>query len=202
MFQFVINLIILINKSSIHFPLQSEFHMLRHFETINDATQEKLLSNGYSLSQIQQEVFLPGSKFFSHFANDIKELLEKVLQHPYQKTTGINGNHIIESVLSKTEYPNGIGTKAVVNLDEITKDQQAQIFYEKNRGFPLAHLLVDDLPITNQFTLILKPIPDGYAFITAFSGVSAMPIPDYKMTNAQFEACKKFWELHLFLKKK
>ncbi len=188
--------------SSIQFNIQSEFHMLRHFETIDKATQEELLSNGYALSQIQQELSLTGSKFFSHFANDIKELLEKVLQHPYQKTTGINGNHIIESGLPKTEYPNGIGTKAVVTLDEITKDQHAQIFYEKNRGFPLAHLLVDNLPITNHFTLILKSIPEGYAFITAFSGESAMPIPDYKMTNAQFEACKKYWELHLFLKKK
>jgi hypothetical protein len=176
--------------------------MLRHFETINDATQEKLLSNGYSLSQIQQEVFLPGSKFFSHFANDIKELLEKLLQHPYHKSTGINGNHIIESEFSITEYPYGIGTKAVVALDEISKEKQAEIFYEKNRNFSLAHLLVEDFPITNQCTLILKPVPEGYNFITAFSGESAMPIPDYKMTNAHFDACKIFWDQHVFLKKK
>ncbi len=176
--------------------------MLRHFESIDLVTQEKLLANRYSLSQIQQELSLPGSKFFSHFANDINELLEKVLQHPYQKSTGINGNHIIESVLSKTEYANGIGTKAVVTLDEITKEQKSHIFYEKNRNFSLTHLLVDELPITNQCTLILKPITEGYAFITAFSGEAAMPIPDYKMTNAQFEACKSYWDHHVFLKKK
>jgi hypothetical protein len=176
--------------------------MLRHFEKIDTITQEKLLTNGYSLSQMQQELSLPGSKFFTHFANDINELLEKVLQHPYQKTTGINGNYIFESVLSKTEYPNGIGTKAVVNLDEISKEKQAEIFYEKNRNFSLAHLLVEDFPITNQCTLILKPVPEGYNFITAFSGESAMPIPDYKMTNAHFDACKIFWDQHVFLKKK
>ena len=191
----------MIDIQSIQYNLQSEFHMLRHFETIDNAIQEKLLLNGYELTQIQQELSLPGSKFFSHFANDIKELLEKVLNHPYRKSTGINGNHIIESEMPTTEYPNGIGTKAVVSLDEISKDQQAQIFYEKNRGFPLAHLVVDVLPITNQCTLILKPIPEGYAFISAFSGESAMPIPDFKMTNEQFDACKVYWDRHVFLKR-
>ena len=176
--------------------------MLRHFETIDSVTQEKLLSNSYSLSQIQQELSLPGSKFFTHFANDINELLEKVLQHPYQKSTGINGNHIIESKLSITDYTNGIGTKAVIALDEISKEQQANIFYEKNRKFSLAHLLVDELPVTNQCTIILKPVPEGYTFITAFSGETAMPIPDYKMPIAQFNVCKSFWDGHVFLKKK
>ena len=192
----------MINISSIHFTLQSEFHMLRHFQTADGVTQEKLLANGYSLSQIQQELSLPGSKFFTHFANDIIELLEKVLQQPYQKSTGINGNHIIESEYSIVDYPNGIGTKGVVSLNAISKEQQAKIFYEKNRNFSLAHLLVEELPKSNQCTLILKPVPEGYTFVTAFSGESAMPIPDYKMTNAQFEACKLFWYKHVFLKMK
>jgi hypothetical protein len=49
--------------------------------------------------------------------------------------------------------------------------------------------------------LILKPITEGYEFISAFSGESAMPIPDYKMTKPQFDACKKFWDKQVFLKK-
>ena len=190
----------MIEINSVQFNLQSEFHMLRHFESVDDITMKQLLDNGYSQNQIQEELLLPGSKFFSHFANDLNELLEKVLQHPFQKSTGINGNRIIESEMPKSEYPNGIGTKAVVSLDEISKEQQSQIFYEKNRGFPLAHLLVEVLPVTNQCTLILKPIPEGYAFISAFSGATAMPIPDFKMTKAQFEACKLFWNKHVFLK--
>ncbi len=196
------NHFVMIEFHSIQYNLKSEFHMIRHFETIDDGMQEKFLSNGYGISQIQQELSLTGSKFFSHFANDIKELLEKVLHYPYRKSTGINGNHIIESEMPTTEFPNGIGTKGVVSLDEISSDQQTQIFYDKNRGFPLAHLLVDELPVTNQCTLILKPSVDGYFFISAFSGASAMPIPDYKMTNAQFDACKAFWDRHVFLKKR
>jgi hypothetical protein len=192
----------MIEIHSIQYNLQSEFHMLRHFETIDDGMQEKLLSNGYGISQIQQELSLTGSKFFSHFANDIKELLEKILRYPYQKSIGINGNHVIETEFPIDEFPNGIGTKAVVNLDEISSDQQTQIFFEKNRNFPLAHLLVDELLVTNECTLILKPSVDGYVFISAFSGASAMPIPDYKMTNAQFDACKAFWDRHVFLKKR
>ena len=195
------NLDHLIQKSSIHFTPQSQFHMLRHFESVDNATTQLLLNNGYTQNQIHQELSLTGSKFFSHFANDINELLEKILLHPYQKSTGINGNHIIESTLPIDEYPNGIGTKAVVSLEEISSAQQAQIFKEKNRNYSLAHLLVDSLPVTNQCTLILKPIPEGYAFITAFSGESAMPIPDYKMSKSQFDACKAYWDRHIFLKK-
>jgi hypothetical protein len=191
----------MIENHSIHFTLQSEFHMLRHFESVDDSMLKQMLSNGYSQEQIQQELSLTGSKFFSHFANDIIELLEKVLQHPYEKTIGINGNHIIETFLPINDYPNGIGTKAVVSLADISKEYQADIFYEKNRNYSLAHLLVDNLPVTNQCTLILRPNTEGYTFISAFSGESAMPIPDYEMTNAQFDACKLFWDQHVFLKK-
>jgi hypothetical protein len=175
--------------------------MLRHFESVDDAILQQLLNNGYTQNQIHQELSLTGSKFFSHFAKDINELLEKILQHPYQKSTGINGNHIIESTLPIDEYPNGIGTKAVLSIDDISSAQQSQIFHEKNRNYKLAHLLVDTLPITNQCTLILKPISEGYAFITAFSGESAMPIPEFKMSKKQFETCKAYWDGHVFLKK-
>jgi hypothetical protein len=191
----------MIEIQSIQLTLQSQFHMIRHFESVDDDILKLLLNNGYTQIQIQQELSLPGSKFFSHFANDIKELLEKVLQYPYSKSTGINGNHIIEISIPQNEYPNGIGTKGVVSINEIPSEQKPQIFYEKNRNFPLAHLLVDTLPISNHCTLILKPIPEGYAFISAFSGESAMPIPDYKMTKPQFDACKTFWDGHVFLKK-
>ena len=191
----------MIEIQSIKYTPQSQFHMLRHFESVDDITTQLLLNNGYTQNQIQQELSLPGSKFFSHFAKDINELLEKILKHPYQKSTGINCNHIIESTLPIDEYPNGIGTKAVVSIDDISSSQQSQIFKEKNRNYSLAHLLVDSLPVTNQCTLILKPISEGFAFITAFSGESAMPIPDYKMSKSQFDACKAYWDGHVFLKK-
>jgi len=191
----------MIELQSIKFTHQSQFHMLRHFESVDDDILQLFLNNGYTQIQIQQELALPGSKFFSHFANDIKELLEKVLQYPYTKSTGINGNHIIEISIPKNEYPKGIGTKGVVSINEISIEQKSNLFYEKNRNFLLTHLLVDTLPITNQCTLILKPISEGYAFITTFSGESAMPIPDYKMTKSQFEACKAYWDAHVFLKK-
>ena len=185
----------------VSFTPQSQFHMLRHFESVDDAILHMLLDNGYTQNQIQQELSLTGSKFFSQFANDIKELLEKVLLYPYTKSTGINGNHIIEISIPHNEYPNGIGSKGVVSINEISSEQKPQIFYEKNRNFPLAHLLVDTLPVTNNCTLILKPIPEGYAFISAFSGESAMPIPDFKMPKSQFDACKAYWDRHVFLKK-
>ena len=176
--------------------------MLRHFEKLDENVHQRLLKQGYTDHQIEKEKSLVGSKFFTHFANDIKELLEKTLQHPHKKTTGINGTHIIETTIPFEAFPSGIGTKAVVALNEISKEKQAQIFYEKNRNVMLAHLMLEALPVTNICTIILRPSAAGYSFISAFSGESAMPIPDFKMTKAQFDACKSYWDSHVFLKKK
>lgn len=190
----------MIDIHAIKYNVESEFHMLRHFESVDNITQQKLLSFGYTVEQIQYEMSLPGSKFFSNFANDIKELLEKILSYPYHKTIGINGNHIVGFDLPEIEFPQGIGTRAVISLEELSVAEKAELFYEKNRNFSLAHLIVEDLPVTNLCTLILKPVAEGYAFISAFSGASAMPIPDFKMTHSQFEACKAYWDSHVFLK--
>jgi len=176
--------------------------MLRHFEELDENLHMRLLNHGYTQGQIQETLSLPGSTFFSYFANDIKELLEKVLAYPYKKSTSINGTHIIETTIPFEAFPSGIGTKGVVSLNEISKEKQAQIFYEKNRNFLLAHLMIDELPVTNNCNIVLRPSSAGYNFITAFSGLSAMPIPDYKMTKAQFDACKSYWDNHVFLKKK
>jgi hypothetical protein len=62
--------------------------------------------------------------------------------------------------------------------------------------------MIAELPVTNNCNIVLRPSSAGYNFVTAFSGLSAMPIPDYKMTKAQFDACKSYWDKHVFLKKK
>lgn len=190
----------MIEIDSIQYNLQSEFHMLRHFEKAENEILRNLFLEGYSIQEIQNELSLPGSKFFSHFANDISELIEKIVPHIIQKSVGINGNHIIESDIPLEQFPNGIGTKAVVALKDITPEFQSKIFFEKNRNYSLSHFLVDKLPITNRCTLILKPVTDGYIFISAFSGESAMPIPKNDMPTEIFNACAAYWSEHVFLK--
>lgn len=190
----------MIDIHSIQYNLQSEFHMLRHFEKADDEILKNLLLEGYSLKDIQNELALPGSKFFSHFANDISELIEKIAPHIIQKSVGINGNHIIESDIPIEQFPNGIGTKAVVALKDVTPELRSKIYFEKNRNYSLSHLLVDQLPVTNRCTLILKPVTDGYIFISAFSGESAMPIPKDDMSTEIFNACTAYWNEHVFLK--
>ena len=190
----------MIEIDTIQFNIQSEFHMLRHFEKVDDGVLKKFFLEGYSLKNIQNELALPGSKFFSHFANDISELVEKIAPHIVQKSVGINGNHIIEFDIPIELFPNGIGTKAVVALKDVTPELRSKIYFEKNRNYSLSHLLVDQLPVTNRCTLILKPVTDGYIFISAFSGESAMPIPKDNMSMEIFNACATYWSDHVFLK--
>ena len=190
----------MIHLSSIQFNIQSEFHMLRHFEMLDDTLQQKLLENNFTPLQLQQELSLSGSRFFSFFATDITQLLNRILHQPYKQSIGLNGNLIIESTFSEKEYPNGIGTKAVIPLNHIASTEQKSIFYENNRNYPIAHLLVNDLLITQDCTLILKPITNGYLFISAFPGEQAMPIPNEKMNVELFDECKDYWSKHIFLK--
>lgn len=190
----------MIEIQSIQYNLQSEFHMLRHFENADDEVLKKFLLEGYLIQEIQNELSLPGSKFFSHFANDISELIEKIIPYIFRKSVGINGNHIIESNIPFDLFPDGIGTKAVLALKDVSPELKSKIYFEKNRNYSLSHLLVDQLPVTNQCTLILKPDNDGYIFISAFPGESAMPIPKDDMPAEIFNACTAYWNEHVFLK--
>ena len=190
----------MIDLSSIQFNIQSEFHMLRHFEILDDNLQQKLLENNFTPLQLQEELSLSGSRFFSFFATDIPQLLYKILQQPYKQSVGLNGNLIIESNFNKEQCPNGIGSKAVIPLNLLSTTEQQNIYYENNRNYPIAHFLVNHLPSTQDCTLILKPITNGYLFISAFPGEQAMPIPSENMKIELFEACKDYWSKHIFLK--
>ena len=184
---------------SIVYDINSQFHMLRHFEKPDEQLINIFLQNGYSIDVINSEFQQPGSKFYSNFARNIDNLLVTVKQQGFQLTKGLNGNTILVSNLSALEFPGGIGTVAVIPFETLSEAEKSRIVYKENRQLELAHLQVDHFPVTYTFCLILKKMEATYQFITAFPGEPAMPLPDERMESNLYKEAKAYWDAHVFL---
>jgi hypothetical protein len=184
----------------VKFGINNEFHMLRHFQDLDESLKNRLIEAGYTQTQINQELELPGSVFFSSFAKDIRGLIARLSSHPYSETFSINGNLQFDYLIDQHEFPNGIGNLGVVSINEIPENRSHDIYFEENRDYKLAHCLVNSLPVTNRCTMILKPNKEGFQFISAFTGPPAMPIPKKDMPLEVFQRCDEFWKNHVFLK--
>jgi hypothetical protein len=188
-----------LEPTKIKYRIDNAFHMLRHFEGVDEQLQASLLKAGHVEKTIQAALTLPGSRFFADFASDIPSLLNRVFLHPFVVLETGDRNIQLNGQVSRADFPNGIGTKAVIHVDELTASERADIFLKKNRGLDLLHLSVDRIPPTWEFTLVLRPTQQGHVFITAFPGPPAMPLPQRRLGRKRQEECKAFWDKHVFL---
>ena len=187
-------------KEEIVFDIHSEFHMLRHFEVPDDLVIQNIIKNGYKKIQIQSEIEFIGSRFFKSFACNISDLLSQLLKFEYNIIEAANGNLVLEFLVPFENYPYGIGTNSIISKKSLSNSEIERIYYLNNREYLIAHLDISKLPITNVASVIVKKVEDKFIFITAFPGITAMPIPDNKMSNELFILSKKFWDEHVFLK--
>lgn len=189
----------MLNANNIKYTLVNQMHMLRHFEGLSDALDASLLRAGYSAKGIQKELNEPGSRFFARFAQDIPSLLESIFKHPCKELPGDNGNLLLHGAADPIEFPNGIGTRAVLPVMAIPPTDRDRISIRRNRGIDLLHLEVDEIPSTAEFTLVLRPTNHGHVFITAFPGPPSMPLPHHRLKKPIYEQCKAYWQNHVFL---
>jgi hypothetical protein len=173
--------------------------MLRHFEGMDEQLQSNLLRAGHVEKTIHAALTLPGSRFFSNFALDISGLLNRVFHYPFDLMETGDRNIQLNGQVPPTDFPNGIGTRAVVPVDELSASERAGIFLRKNRALDLLHLQVDKIPPTWEFTLVLRPTQQGHVFITAFPGQPALPLPKHRFSRKKYDECKAFWDAHVFL---
>lgn len=185
--------------SEIQIGSESAFHMLRHFVDIQNSLREQLLKSGRTLDAIEKELKEPGSRFHTSFAHDIKMVLDQILKDGYKQDEGINGNLILVGKANDLDFPNGAGTLSVVHIDTIPKNERNKLFYRLNRGVQLLHYPVSQLPITAEYTVILKPTNPRPLFITGFPGPPAMPLPNHNMESGLYNLCNAYWKNHVFL---
>lgn len=186
---------------AIQFDFHTQYHMIRHFEQVDEQLCKDLELAGYYLESINKELNVPGSRFNRAFAYNIQTLLSQMKLHGFKESKGLNGNVILVCTVSPIHFADGIGSKAVVAKKELSAEQQVGIFLKENRNTLLAHLHVGSFPKTNTFCVILKKKGTVYHFITAFPGEPAMPLPDEKMDGYLFNKYKAFWDEHVFLVK-
>ena len=182
-------------KNQINIPIEAEFHMLRHFEQCSAQSLDRILVQ-YNQEQIDTEMAQIGSRFYHSFATDIPSILDHVFAGDFKQKTGNNGN-VILSLQTDTQ----VGEHGVAEMDTLTQAQKDKISLQNNRGLDLMHLQVDQLPPTNAYVLILKPIENGYNFITAFPGDEGMPLPYETLPEDFRKECKAYWDRHVFLDK-
>lgn len=187
-------------KEAIKFGLETVFHMIRHFENINSKDLSNMLNAGYTQVQIDNELKIYGSKFDPSFALTITDIIQKVNTEAYIKTLSSKGNYQLYFPNTSQDKSFTIGTLAVVPLDYLTQSQKQKIYLRENRGYPLKHVDVANLPTTSEWTMILKPqASDSFYFLTAFPGKPALPIPHHEMSLTEKNACINFWNEHVFL---
>lgn len=186
-------------KDSIRINTQSEFHMLRHFSGHREAYIQYFIAHGKAVSEIEKELNEIASRFVPDFASSIAQIIDRVFSFGFNEEVGLNGNKILKCIVSKEQFPNGIGSNSVLPITSLSSAQKEQVFYKVNRGIKLKHLIVDEMPSTSNFCVILKPHKLEYIFITAFPGNQAMPLPNHQMSKLLYEECKSFWKNHVFL---
>lgn len=185
--------------TDITFRISTTFHMIRHFENMPVELLDEVLSKGFNQTQVNESIQMVGSRFFSSFANDIPSLLEQVFTCGFDTSIGLNGNIVLTGTVPKVAFPFGIGSLGVVPKDSIPELSLKDIFLSKTRYTSLQHLKVPSLPTTNNFVIILKKTNNNFLFITGFPGDASMPLPSSSMDPTLLQACKAFWNEHVFL---
>lgn len=175
------------------------FHMLRHFENINDLARNCLIQRGYSHDAIDKGLAIPGSKFHPSFATDLKTLCENLKGIEFCNPTQRDKYFEYHFLFKLEDFPNGIGKKGIISLKELEQDSSIKMLQKFNRGILLNHAFVKTIPNEWNITLVIKPQRNYHLLITAFPGVSTMPIPKQNMNKIEWELSSKFWEQHCFL---
>ncbi len=177
------------------------FHMLRHFEYVNELARECLKDRGYSMGVIDENLAIPGSKFHETFANDIKSLVEQLkLGKAIQILERKKYREIIID-FNQTEFTNGIGTLGVCNQNELNALNASEPKLKMNRGIQLWHATISKMPTINQLTLVVKKQSTSWFLITAFPGLPALPLPQKNMNPIDLELSKQYWADKVFLEK-
>ena len=187
------------NLASITYNDRTLFHMLRHFESINQTAKTCLMNRGYTNQDMDAAFQMPGSRFYADFAQDLKTL-EQQWEYSQLISEAVIGNYLYAQLgFDLVQYPKGIGSLGVLPLSELAQLGKIDLEEKANRGLLLKHAKLDKLPPTWEMTLILKPQKNYHLLITAFPGSKTLPLPNKKMKEADLQASIRFWEEHVFL---
>ena len=183
------------------FELDRQFHVCKHFTTLNSSAFKDFIEQGYSKEEIESRLRTVGSKFSPEFAESPAEILEVLKKGKFivihKDGTKRKAPGRLSIKIDKIAYPNGIGKNALIPLSEISENQN--IYKKSVKGFKL-NFISGKLQFTNILNIIFNKFSESPNIHTIFPGEYAPPIPVYeKQPEMEYKENLSFWEKHALI---
>jgi hypothetical protein len=188
-------------KELLNFPMESQLHILKHFNFIDNKYKNYLLSS-FSEEIIKSSLKIIGSTFYENFCSNPIQLLDILMskyitQYWHDKKTK---KHYINFQFTKEEYPEGIGYDNLISLDILPTNVLKKLTTTIIDGTTIKSVSREKIT-TWEVNIILISQQNNYFVVTIFPGKHAPPFPNNKIqSKEQFKESTLFWENHAFIK--
>ena len=168
---------------------EQAFYLLKHFTEVDQNTLEKLIDVGYSTSDINKQLELVGSKFFSTFCQSPCDLEARILKgrliHRIEQSN--------DRIARVYEFDEIIGTEQIINISSV---DSGSIFTLERNGINIQSISLKELPTTSKLVMVSS---ETEKWITAFPGNYAPAFPSTWMSFEEHVYATEFWENHVFV---
>jgi len=185
------------------FPIDRQFHVLKHFGEIDHKYKRSLIKNSeYSNEIIDNQIKEKGSKFFKSFASDPLHLLDIVVRK--FRNDGVVAGWMddrceVRLNFSKEDFPEGIGEDHIIHIDklpEVIKNKLPDQEYETLQKIQF----IGHPRKTWSVNLIIKRIENQQVIITIFPGIYAPLLPNTEeQSEEEYRKSIEFWSKHVLI---
>jgi len=191
-----------IDLNKVIFTIEAQFHVLKHFNSIDKEFLDELIIAGFSKSDINSQLKISSSKFNPSFCINPIQLLSIIKRANKRSEIQANSgkkNIELSFEFSKNDYPNGIGWDHLIRIIDLTEKQLINI--EKRKVQNTVINFTEGKPIpTHELNFVLEQKDSKHHIVTIYPGIYAPPFQDItSQNNGLFQISKVFWDEHVFV---
>ena len=178
-------------------PPNTLYHCLTHLAELDPSARRVLKSAGFSDDRIDEQLEKPGSKFYPDFAKSVSDVIDRISgARPdlFLDDTCIPCDGEMKACISVV-FPFPIGTKGVVHISELSKEELSTMTTELRNGLVVRKVYVDSLSETDECQLIMRKDRDSWRVLTVYPGEFAPPLP----RNGESDP---YWDEHCFIEER
>lgn len=190
----------IIHRKNIVFKNESRFHMLRHFQNLDQGYITLLESeHGITREEINAELKKSGSKFYPFFACNPDECFSRLMNNYFEQD--FNPYHGGKRIHIPFSFSEPVGIEGIASVSELTEDELKHVVSGEYRDTLVQEVVLDRRIETNEAHMILE-LEGAFAnVLTFFPGKYAPPLPDPELQpDAELIASTEFWERHVFIR--
>lgn len=147
------------------------FYCLKHLKKVNKQTNDYLIEKGHSLTEIQGQIDLIGSKFFSSFCQSPIELYDKITDRVPSKIIHQENRNVVYSYT----FEENIGYDSIIAICELSSKERKAIEIEKRNHYEVKVIRKNKRNGTKQLNVVFQK--NSNEIITMFPGIYAPPLP-------------------------